>query len=112
MSKVMPSGIAKASGMSIPQVPRPVPTSPVVLQPPVVSPQPVNVPLAEPARPEPSPQLEFDFDKKARYEDVIEAIEKLEKKIIILNEKVDQLLTDKKKLTTNETNLEHGNQTG
>lgn len=115
MSKVMPSGIAKASGMSMPQVPRPVPTNPVILQPPVVSPQPVSVPLAEPVQLEPSSQLEFDFDKKARYEDVIEAIEKLEKKIIILNEKVDQLLTDKKKLTTNETNesnLEHGNQTG
>lgn len=109
MSKVMPSGIAKASGMSMPQVPRPVPALP---QPPVVSPQPVSLPLVEPVQPEPSPQLEFDFDKKARYEDVIEAIEKLEKKIIILNEKVDQLLTDKKKLTTNETNLEHGNQTG
>lgn len=102
MSKVMPSGIAKASGMPLPQVPRMPP--PVVSQPP--PPSLLEVPVA--VQSDPSPQLEFDFDKKARYEDVIEAIEKLEKKINIINEKVDQLLADKKKLLTNE-NLEHGN---
>lgn len=110
MSKVMPSGIAKAVGMPLPQIPRNVSGNPVLAQP--VTPPPVAtmpVPVIETSPPELSPQLEFDFNKKVRYEDVIEAIEKLEKKIIIINDKVDQLLTDKKKLTTNESNLEHGN---
>lgn len=110
MSKVMPSGIARAAGMPMPQFSR-VPPAPM---PPPPMPMPPLPPLPEAAlasvimQPEPSPQMEFDFNKKVRYEDVIEAIEKLEKKINIINEKVDQLLTDKKKLLTNE-NLEHGN---
>lgn len=110
MSKVMPSGIARAAGMHIPQAPRvppvsmPPPPMPVLPLPPL--PEATLAPIAPQL--EPSPQLEFDFDKKARYEDVIEAIEKLEKKINMVNEKVDQLLADKKKLLTNE-NPEHGN---
>lgn len=107
MSKVMPSGIAKAAGLSLPQFPRNVPVLPAAMSqiptPNSLAPVPAAAPL-----PEQSPQLEFDFNKKTRYEDVIEAIEKLEKKINIINEKVDQLLEDKKKLLTNKT-PEHGN---
>lgn len=43
-------------------------------------------------------QLEFNFDKVSRYGDVIEAIEKLENKINIVNEKLEILIQDKKKL--------------
>lgn len=114
MSKVMPSGIVRASGISLPPIQRlPVaPAGPAMVQPvlpslPTLQELPSSGPSVIPQS-EPSSQLEFDFDKKARYEDVIEAIEKLEKKINIINEKVDQLLTDKKKLLTNE-NPEHGN---
>lgn len=110
MSKVMPSGIAKASGMSLPPAPRalppPMPPPPMPMPPLPSLPDAGLVPVVPQV--DPSPQMEFDFNKKVRYEDVIEAIEKLEKKINIINEKVDQLLTDKKKLLTNE-NPEHGN---
>jgi len=101
MSKVMPSGIAKAAGMIIPQVPVAVPTNPPIVP---VIPQ-MTLPQVQPTIINPDPQLEFNFDKKARYEEVIEHIEKLEKKLIIINEKLDLLIEDKKKLVTN---LKHG----
>lgn len=103
MSKVMPSGIARAAGMPMSQLSR-VPPAPM----PPLSPSPEVTLAPVIMQPELSPQMEFDFNKKVRYEDIIEAIEKLEKNINIINEKVDQLLADKKKLLTNE-NLEHGN---
>ena len=108
MSKVMPSGIARAAGMTIPQVPRPAPPSPLpVLTQPVLMP----VPVVEPIQTEPSPQLEFDFDKKARYIEVVEAINSLEKKIDAINIKLELLLEDNKK-KLNLTLNENGTQTG
>lgn len=102
MSKVMPSGIAKAAGMVIPQIPAAVPTNPPLAP---AIPQMALPPVVQPVVVNTDPQLEFDFDRKARYEEVIEHIEKLEKKLIIINEKLDLLIEDKKKLVTN---LKHG----
>jgi hypothetical protein len=42
-------------------------------------------------------QLELDFDKKARYIEVVEAINLLEKKVELINIKLDQLLESNKK---------------
>lgn len=42
-------------------------------------------------------QLELDFNRTAKYEDVVEAIEKLEKKINQINDKLDLFLQDGKK---------------
>lgn len=126
VSKVMPSEIFKTfrpaglpAGMPPPaavQQPVAVPTVPLIqpqvqmVQPVLKIPQPpagaVNLPYVEPATPKPdNSQLEFDFNKTARYEDVVEAIEKLDKKINILVAKVDEMSLayiaigdDKKKL--------------
>lgn len=117
MSKVMPSGIARAVGRPMPAfIPPPqAPMTPPPAAP--VAPPPVPVQMVLPAQVIQSQilpaddQLEFNFNKTARYEDVIEAIEKMEKKINIVNEKLDLLLArevavvepkkDKKKLTSN-----------
>ncbi len=98
MSKVMPSGIAKAAGMVIPQIPAAMPVNPPVVP---VMPQMALPLVSQPVAANSDSQLEFNFDKKARYEDIIEHIEKLEKKLIMVNEKLDLLLEDKKKLVTN-----------
>lgn len=51
-------------------------------------------------------QLELDFDKKARYIEVVEAIERLERKINAISVKLDDLQQniDKKKLTLTQEN--------
>jgi hypothetical protein len=109
MSQVMPSGIKRAlnPGMPVPApVPMPVPPS----LPPNLS-IPDQAPIIPQSHPT-SPQLEFDFDKKARYEDIVLAIENLEKKIKILDDKLNIILeniNDKKKLNTAQDN---GTQTG
>jgi len=97
MSKVMPSNIyrtfrpvggppsiAAASAPSVP-LPPPVPV--------------MQAPAAPPTLPvESDNQLEFNFNKVTRYEDVVESIEKLQSKIDIINVKLDNLIQDKKKL--------------
>ena len=56
-------------------------------------------PTQEPSDPN---QLELNFNKVTRYEEVVEAIERLETKINILTAKVNEVivLNDKKKLKT------------
>ena len=110
MSKVMPSHILPAMGIKspkqperlppqIPQVPIAVPNQPIQTSPQVQIQMPVmvNAPVQD------DNQLELNFNKVTRYEDVIEAIEKLEKKVIMINNKLDQLIEDKKKLIDNGT---------
>jgi hypothetical protein len=117
MSKVMPSHILKTyrpAGIPNAAARGPVPSMPV----PVEVPQPPVTPTISipqvPVQALPSPpypqvvitepnkdnQLEFNFDKKARYEEVVQAIEALDKKITTLTEKINEiyLLVDKKKL--------------
>lgn len=123
MNKVMPSEIYKnfrPTGTP-PAGPNVRPSAPVpVLQPP---PGPVNLPVQQhvPLQPQVVPsqiqppttvdnQLEFNFNKVTRYEEVVEAIEKLEKKINIISSKIELLLEDKKKLNT--LTNENGTQTG
>ncbi len=122
MSKVMPSGIAKAMGRPLvqPQFSSP----PVVAQPPLmIEPValsqgnnllPVNPPHLVPAVNTniDNSQLEFDFDKKARYEDVVNKLEQIESTLVVFNEKLDKILEalDKKKLKKNQT--DNGTQTG
>jgi hypothetical protein len=107
MAKVMPSGIAKAMGVQQPQMHSP----PQQVQPlPQMQPMPpagaVNLPYIVPVHEQPvasvtnDTQTEFDFERKTRYEDIMEAIDKLENKIILLTDKINELSTviDKKKL--------------
>lgn len=113
MSKVMPSGIAKAMGMqpqeqmqAPPQVIRQIPA---IMAPAALPPGAVNLPYIEPATND--TQAEFNFERKVRYEDIMEAIDKLENKIIILTNKINELSTivDKKKP---KKNLDDGPQAG
>ena len=124
MTKVMPSGIAKAMGKTLvppqapqqilsPQVPLEVPEVPglfpaVDIQPPIPV---MQMPVVQPLKAEPSDQLELDFNKKARYEDVYKKLEELEDRMIALSQNVNKLLelVDKKKLK--KTQLD-GTQTG
>lgn len=125
MSKVMPSGIAKAMGKQLVQPPQPpqqalppqapleVPEVPglfpaVDIQPPIPI---MQMPMVQPPKPEPSGQLELDFEKKARYEDIYKKLEELEDRIIALSQNVNKILelADKKKLK--KTQLD-GTQTG
>jgi hypothetical protein len=120
MSKVMPSGIAKAMNLQRPQPapPSPVPelTVPVdpvaaTLFPPIPEPSVViPMPPVKPPRVEPNDQLELDFDKKTKYEDIELALEKVRADIRIVNEKLDKVIEylDKKKLITQQD----GTQTG
>ena len=120
MSKVMPSGIAKAMNLQRPQsVPPPpapelaVPVDPVAatLFPPIPEPSVViPMPPVKPPRVEPNDQLELDFDKKTKYEDIELALEKVRADIRIVNEKLDKVIEylDKKKLITQQD----GTQTG
>jgi hypothetical protein len=102
MSKVMPSNIYRTfrpvggppsmAAASAPAAPLPSPIP--VIQAPVM-----QAPVAAPVLPvEPDNQLEFNFNKVTRYEDVVESIEKLQSKIDIINVKLDNLIQDKKKL--------------
>ena len=113
MSKVMPSGIAKAMGMqqqaqtqAPPQVIRQIPT---IMAPAALPPGAVNLPYIEPVTND--AQTEFNFERKVRYEEIMEAIDKLENKIIILTNKINELSTivDKKKP---KKNLDDGPQAG
>lgn len=119
MNKVMPSEIYKtfrpagvSAGTSHGRQPvlQSVPAVPVQTQQqapepiynvqiPVTQPvgQPLNTATQVDPRLDPN-QLELDFNKTTKYEDVVEAIERLEKKIIIISEKIDALSLDKKKL--------------
>ena len=114
MSKVMPSGIARAMNLQPAPAPRPQPVAPpppvvaALIEPllNIVAPPPpqgaVNLPLiiAPTAPAIDNDQQYFDFDRKARYEDIMKAIDNLENKIIILTNKIDEISTfvDKKKL--------------
>lgn len=125
MSKVMPSHILPAMGIKAPKqatplpqmtvpaapphIPVEVPSYPVPVAPQHVAPPQViwNTPAVQPVQ-DPN-QLEFSFDKKARYEDIMEAIDKLEDRVILLSSKIDSIIEslDKKKLKKND-----GTQTG
>lgn len=124
MSKVMPSGIVRAAGMGqTPQPPVQVPRPPVqappvavdavndVLFPAAVVPE-IPIPMV-PVLPliqastatfgpvvTPSNQSEFNFNRQAKYEDILQAVEKLEDRVIILTGVIKdlQLSIDKKKL--------------
>jgi len=117
MSKVMPSNILKAMGhpaaaaaaiaaAPIPQRPpvsQPVPQQLVqpdlqFVTPPVQQVQPVNQPPSDPN------QLEFDLNRQTRYEDIINAIDKLENKVNILTDKVNQLIDSNNKKKPKITN--------
>ena len=113
MSKVMPSGIAKAMGMQ-PQVQMQAPSQvirqiPTIMAPAALPPGAVNLPYIEPVTND--AQTEFNFERKVRYEEIMEAIDKLENKIIILTNKINELSTivDKKKP---KKNLDDGPQAG
>jgi hypothetical protein len=111
MSKVMPSSILKAAGTRPPvrQVAPPPPpvvenmvvpelTLPVIDQfdmPPKVGVE-IPMPVVRPSKAN-DPQTEFDFDRKARYEDIMRAVEKLEERVIMLTELVKALSTTEKK---------------
>ena len=126
MSKVMPSAIMKATGMQVPQqrqMPvQAVPNQPLAVQPSI---QPVTLPPATWSQPPGGPgsfppeprfeqtvtlptadpnQLEFDLNRQARYEDIINAIDKLENKINILTDKVNILIDSNNKKKPKITN--------
>jgi len=126
MSKVMPSHILPAMGIKAPKQAAPIPQIPVI--PAQVPHIPAEVPSyngpathehiqlpqvawnTSPSQPvHDFNQLEFSFDKKARYEDIMEAIDKLEDRVILLTTKIDSVIEtlDKKKLKKND-----GTQTG
>ena len=118
MSKVMPSGIAKAMGATMQPPPQrmaaPIQTEPVIelpqvpaLFPPTVITPPIN-PVLQPVSD--SNQLELDFEKRVRYEDIEEKLQTIEKKLIALNEKADNILELLRKKKLNEQ--EDGTQTG
>jgi len=122
MSKVMPSGIAKAMGVKSPlvnrPVPPPVPSAPVVV--PVEVPVPVieaNVPVVE-IQPQSQTtvhdtQLELPLDKKASYDDVYREISQINERINFISDRITKILTiietaPKKKLKKEQ----NGTQTG
>ena len=114
IAKVMPSEILRAyKPVNVPNYSQPVAPPPVPVQPqaPVYPPVPnlptmqaVPAPVYASPTQEPSDpnQLELNFNKVTRYEEVVEAIERLETKINILTAKVNEVivLNDKKKLKT------------
>lgn len=118
MSKVMPSGIAKAMGATMQPPPQrmavPIQAEPVLeipqipaLFPPTTITSPIN-PVLQPVS-DPN-QLELNFEKRARYEDIEEKLQNIENKLIALNEKANTILEllNKKKLNEQED----GTQTG
>jgi hypothetical protein len=102
MSKVMPSHILPAMGFKgqpvRPQqqpVPQPVAQPDFqFIAPPVQQVQPFFDPN----------QMEFDLNKQTRYEDIINAIDKLENKVNILTDKVNQLIDSNNKKKPKITN--------
>lgn len=121
MAKVAPSAIIKAAGGSqsaVSVVPTPQ-SGPVVIPPvlegipvpdrpdqfivpaPVIThhPSPAVPVIQAPAPKEDNGQLELEFDRKARYEDIMKALDILTDKVIILTHTVQELkaLVDKKK---------------
>lgn len=126
MTKVMPSEIFKTFrpvGRPMPPMPPPPPVpvaipNPVPVQMPEFIPQVQTVPpvaiqalASQVPTPVDSNQLELDFNRTTRYEEVVLAIEKLESKVNMVNEKLDFLLIDKKKLKTKLPN-QNGTQAG
>lgn len=121
MSKVMPSGIAKAMGATMQPPPQrmaaPIQTEPVIELPqvPALFPPTAITPLIPPINPvlqsasDPN-QLELDFEKRVRYEDIEGKLQILENKLIALNEKADNILELLRKKKLNEQ--EDGTQTG
>jgi hypothetical protein len=119
MSKVMPSSIMKAMGASVPQFQSPQPSqlSPLRQQPT----QQQLVPVAPVINTTPSPQLlfvdnlipqpyidpnqlELDLNKQTRYEDIINAIDKLQNSVNILTDKVNTLIDSSNKKKPKITN--------
>jgi hypothetical protein len=119
MSKVMPSGIAKAMGLKASggSTPEAYPAHSVPITPIEVpfSISEITVPSVDIIMP-PLPvqkdtQLELDFEKKASYDDINQKLEIIEDKLIAINNKVNTIieLLDKKKLNSTQTD---GTQTG
>ena len=117
MSKLMPSHILPRTGFKgqqvAPQRPTPPPQQPLNVQPVVQSvPQPELQFIAPPVQqvqafeqPYVDPnQLEFDLNKQTRYEVIINAIDKLENKVNILTDKVNQLIDSNNKKKPKITN--------
>lgn len=118
MSKVMPSGIAKAMGATMQPPPQrmaiPIQAEPVIelpqvpaLFPPTAITLPINPVLQSASDPN---QLELDFEKRVRYEDIESKLQIIENKLIALNEKADNILELLRKKKLNEQ--EDGTQTG
>ena len=113
MSKVMPSGIARSMGMTQQQRPQQQPQQQPqqpqqpVQPPPSVPPEQLlpaqtianTFTAVAPVAPSDPDQMEFDLNKKIRYEDIMNAIDKLENKVNILTDKINILIdaTNKKK---------------
>ena len=118
MSKVMPSGIAKAMGATMQPPPQrmavPIQAEPVLELPQVPALFPATT-ITSPTNPVLQPasdpnQLELDFEKRVRYEDIEGKLQILENKLIALNEKADNILELLRKKKLNEQ--EDGTQTG
>jgi hypothetical protein len=122
MSKVMPSGIAKAMGLkaSGDSTPGAYPAHSVPITPieesfsnsEITVPSAASVDIIIPSLPaQKDTQLELDFEKKARYDDINQKLEIIEDKLIAINNKVVTIieLLDKKKLNSTQTD---GTQTG
>jgi hypothetical protein len=119
MSKVMPSSIMKAMGTPVPQFQSPQPSqlSPLRQQPtqqqlvsvaPVINtiPSP-QLPFVDNLIPQPyidPNQLELDLNKQTRYEDIINAIDKLQNSVNILTDKVNTLIDSSNKKKPKVTN--------
>lgn len=118
MSKVMPSGIAKAMGATMQPPPQrmaaPIQAEPVIELPQVPAlfpPTAITLPINPVLQPVSDPnQLELDFEKRVRYEDIEEKLQTIEKKLIALNEKADNILELLRKKKLNEQ--QDGTQTG
>ena len=118
MSKVMPSGIAKAMGIQPQQQRPPQPVQQPVYQ--QTAQQPLNVPdnqwtPVQPAANTSNPvvvplslsdpnQMEFDLNKKVHYEDIMNAIDKLENKVNMLTDKINILIDSNNKKKPKITN--------
>jgi len=106
MSKVMPSHILPAMGIKPQQFQQPV-------QQPLPAPDTQWIP-AQPVTngynsaavlpPTDPNQMEFELNKQTRYEDIINAIDKLENKVNILTDKVNQLIDSNNKKKPKITN--------
>jgi len=123
MSKVMPSGIAKAIGNVPYQQTRSAPQQqPIIQQQPIVQQPIINENQFIPVTPyintlnpvstsivsDPD-QLEFDLNKRVNYEDIMNAIDKLGNKVNMLTDKINILIDVNNKKKPKITN---GTQTG